>query len=98
MKTYYLPSLRRPSDRLNKRATINMWDVDYNPLRGLLSGLDPALIEPLETMISYVDDLDDLHKPRIQIISMDCIRSEANRLKVRQDPDAEAFLLIIPSF
>ena len=64
------------------RSPINLWDVDYTPLRRLVSQLDPGLVKPLELLLSYFECLDDDYKPRIQILAMDCVRSSKNRLKV----------------
>lgn len=86
LKTYYLPCPRQLSNRLTltgKRPSIGLWDADYRPLRSLLMHLDPPMVEPLELMISYADDLEIAFKPRLEIVSMDCIRSRDNRIKVR---------------
>ncbi|KAG5638126.1 hypothetical protein H0H81_001729 [Sphagnurus paluster] len=86
LKTYYLPSPRPMPHRVLRGSlyptTVNMWDVDYRPLRGLLTTLDPTLIKSLEAMISYTEDAELLSKPRLQILSMDCVPNEVNRLKV----------------
>ena len=86
LKTYYLPCPRQLSNRLTlteKSPSIGLWDADYRPLSRLLTHLDPQMIEPLELLISYADELKDAYKPRLEIISMDCIRNRDNRLKVR---------------
>ncbi|TFK21500.1 aromatic prenyltransferase [Coprinopsis marcescibilis] len=84
LKVYYLPAPHSPTehDSSEKRSPIALWDVDYKPLRRLVSTLDPALLKPLDFLLSYFDTLDEDHKPRIQIISMDCVTSSENRLKI----------------
>ncbi|KAF8063595.1 tryptophan dimethylallyltransferase-domain-containing protein [Lyophyllum atratum] len=85
LKTYYLPSIRPTStDSVPhpKSPRVKLWDVDYRPLRGLLTCLDPTLMTSLDMLISYVEDVNMPAKPRLQILSMDCVRNEANRLKL----------------
>lgn len=78
LKAYYLPgSSHSPS------SALKMWDVDYTPLRNLVASLDPALVEPMDLLLSYFEGLEDDYKPRIEIISMDCVKDSENRLKVR---------------
>ncbi|TFK26012.1 aromatic prenyltransferase [Coprinopsis marcescibilis] len=85
LKAYYIPAhnmSNQPVSGSEKLSPLALWGVDYTPLRRLVSTLDPALLEPLEFLLSYFDTLDDDHKPRIQIISLDCVASSKNRLKV----------------
>ncbi|KAF5378117.1 hypothetical protein D9615_007549 [Tricholomella constricta] len=79
LKTYYLPSPRPTSDiflRNVKAPRVCLWDADYKPLRGLLACLDPSLVASLNMMISYAEEVDVLSKPRLQILSMDCVPNE----------------------
>lgn len=103
LKTYYLPSpsTSQPSTRLTinrKKLSMDLWDVDYTPLRRLLYYFDPALMAPLETLISYVDEVEEQFKPRFQIISMDCVPNKANRVKVtHNDSWHPGYLTHLPS-
>lgn len=45
--------------------------------------LNPSLVAPLDRLISFIDELDASHKPRIEIFSVDCVASSVNRLKVK---------------
>ncbi|KAG6808569.1 hypothetical protein H0H92_003695 [Tricholoma furcatifolium] len=81
LKTYYVP--RTADQSLSHKASkLCLWDVDYRPLRSLLTTLDPSLMESLNMMISFVDGEEEPYKPRMQILSMDCVSNEANRLKM----------------
>lgn len=88
LKAYYLPapsptpSLIQVASEGTSRSPINLWDVDYTPLRRLVSQLDSGLVKPLELLLSYFECLDDDYKPRIQILALDCVRSSKNRLKL----------------
>ncbi|GLB43012.1 putative tryptophan dimethylallyltransferase [Lyophyllum shimeji] len=85
LKTYYLPSLRPTCDDFHhhpKVPRLNLWDVEYSPLRDLVARLDPTLLKSLDVLISYVEDVDVPFKPRVQILSMDCVPNEVNRLKL----------------
>ena len=86
LKAYYIPCARQPFDAPNthKASRMRLWDVDYKPLRSLVTILDPTLIKSLNMMISYAEESNMLSKPRLQILSMDCVSNEANRLKVNQ--------------
>ena len=77
LKAYYLPgSSHSPS------SSLKMWDVDYAPLRKLVASLDPALVEPMDLLLTYFESLEDGYKPRVEILSMDCVEDSINRLKV----------------
>ncbi|KAG6889622.1 hypothetical protein C0992_004578 [Termitomyces sp. T32_za158] len=65
---------------------MRLWDVDYRPLRSLLMTLDPTLLNSLNMMISYSEESSTLFKPRLQILSMDCVSNKANRLKMYSRP------------
>ncbi|KAG5641112.1 hypothetical protein DXG03_005975 [Asterophora parasitica] len=85
LKTYYLPAPRPTYGAFLHHAkglNLGLWDSDYRPLRDLLDCLDPSLVDSLNMMISYVDEVNDLSKPRLQILSMDCVPNEVNRLKL----------------
>ncbi|EAU82200.1 hypothetical protein CC1G_10602 [Coprinopsis cinerea okayama7 len=83
LKAYYLPAPPSPDPaQLALQGPMKLWDVDYAPLRRLVFDLEPALMEPLELLLSYFESLEDRHKPRIQIVSMDCVKSSENRLKI----------------
>ncbi|KAG5730322.1 hypothetical protein E4T56_gene10508 [Termitomyces sp. T112] len=84
LKAYYIPCARQPSDlSISRKASgMRLWDVDYKPLRSLLMTLDPTLMKSLNMMISYAEESNMLYKPRLQILSMDCVSNEANRLKM----------------
>ncbi|KAG2002963.1 hypothetical protein CC2G_003604 [Coprinopsis cinerea AmutBmut pab1-1] len=75
LKAYYLPA--PPSSEPAPAE-----GFDYEPLRHLVPHLDPALMKPLELLLSYLETLEDRYKPRIAIISMDCVKSSENRLKI----------------
>ncbi|KAG6916845.1 hypothetical protein DXG01_005144 [Tephrocybe rancida] len=90
LKTYYLPRAQPPSDQTlsHPTAKLSMWDTNYTPLRSLLTTLDPTLINSLNMMISYVDNADTPYKPRLEILSMDCVPNEVNRLKLYCRPSS----------
>ena len=84
LKTYYLPSPRIPLTPVNanRGSTVQLWDANYAPLRDALKELDPSLQKPMDSMIHFVNSLEDRHKPKLQILSADVVRNEKNRLKV----------------
>ena len=45
--------------------------------------LHPSLVAPLDRLISFINDLDEPYKPRIEIFAVDCVASRVNRLKVK---------------
>ncbi|KAG6833156.1 hypothetical protein H0H87_010543 [Tephrocybe sp. NHM501043] len=84
LKTYYIPRgrpscIQSPSQH---DSQLSLWDVDYTPLRSLLTTLDSSLMKSLNMMISYAENADAPFKPRLEILSMDCVSNEANRLKM----------------
>ncbi|KAG6860465.1 hypothetical protein C0995_010819 [Termitomyces sp. Mi166 len=83
LKTYYIPCARSLDQPVSYKASrMRLWDVDYRPLRSLLTTLDPTLTKSLNMMISYAEESNTPFKPRLQILSMDCVSNEANRLKM----------------
>ncbi|KAF5335390.1 hypothetical protein D9611_011702 [Ephemerocybe angulata] len=85
LKAYYLPGPSPPAHLplINDQTRpVYMWDTNYEPLRRLVFNLNPGLMEPLELLLSYFESLDDDHRPRIQILAMDCVKSSENRLKI----------------
>ncbi|KAG6815298.1 hypothetical protein H0H93_010303 [Arthromyces matolae] len=78
LKTYYIP-LARPS---NPSSKSHLWDVDYTPLRSLITTLDASLMDSLDMITSFSEEVDPQYKPRLQILSMDCVPNEVNRLKM----------------
>ncbi|KAG6850368.1 hypothetical protein H0H93_014322 [Arthromyces matolae] len=84
LKTYYIPSARPTcaQSAAHKASRPRLWDVSYTPLRSLLTTLDPTLMDSLNMMISYAEDVEPQFKPRLQILSMDCVPNEKNRLKM----------------
>jgi hypothetical protein len=59
------PSAISVASEAISRSPINLRDVDYFPLRRLVFQLDPGVVKPLALLLSYVECLDDDHKPRI---------------------------------
>ncbi|KAG6808627.1 hypothetical protein H0H92_003462, partial [Tricholoma furcatifolium] len=81
LKAYYIP---RAHDEciLYKSSRPSLWSVDYAPLRSLIMHLDATLLSSLNTLIEYAETEDTPFKPRLQILSMDCVPNKENRLKV----------------
>ncbi|KAH8798041.1 tryptophan dimethylallyltransferase-domain-containing protein [Flagelloscypha sp. PMI_526] len=86
LKAYYLAAARAPSETLKATAVspnpLYVGDVDFRPLLRLLPQLHPTLVQPFKTILSYFDSLEDRLRPRFQILAMDCVESDANRLKI----------------
>ena len=85
LKAYYIPSpvpilgIRNTNCR---KETVHLWESDWTRLMSLMPQLHPSLVTPLRNLINFIDALDEPFKPRIEIISVDCVASSANRLKV----------------
>ncbi|PFH47890.1 hypothetical protein AMATHDRAFT_76985 [Amanita thiersii Skay4041] len=85
LKAYYIPAPKPTLGIRNSNArqeSVHLWDPDWTRLRNLVMQLHPSLIKPLDKLISFIDGLDDLYKPRIEIFSVDCVGSNVNRLKI----------------
>ncbi|TFK33626.1 tryptophan dimethylallyltransferase-domain-containing protein [Crucibulum laeve] len=89
LKAYYIPapspyssSFLSASKSCPMPSPISLWDTDYTAVRKLVSRIDRGLLKPFDNLLSYFDTLDESHKPRIQILSVDCVRNGQNRLKI----------------
>ncbi|KAF8999437.1 aromatic prenyltransferase [Cyathus striatus] len=84
LKAYYIPAPCPTTLSLSNERTrpIHLWDTELDPLRKLLGQLDSRLMKPLELLLSYFEGLDEENRPRIQIFALDCVRGNANRLKI----------------
>lgn len=91
LKAYYTPT---PRIALSTRSsnvhdeTLRLWDMDWAKLRRLIPDLDMGLSAPLEKLLSFIHELDEPLRPRIQILSVDCVNGKSNRLKIYCRPRA----------
>ncbi|KAF8630805.1 hypothetical protein AX15_002707 [Amanita polypyramis BW_CC] len=85
LKAYYIPSpvpaLSIRNTNSQKKST-HLWDSDWTQLMSLMPQLHPSLVTPLGNLINFINTLDEPLKPRIEIFSVDCVASNANRLKI----------------
>lgn len=57
-------------------------DDNFSPLRPLVCQLHHSLGKPFELFLDYTRSLETASRPRMEILAMDCIDSQTNRLKV----------------